>query len=87
MNGDQAERQFQRIQELKSRSKSDCFIEPVIGELDSVHVTFHCGGKRFSKAWTGAWLATLDDKALVRELDIATQGGIREADQWHPTEK
>jgi hypothetical protein len=47
------------------------------GAVDSVRLTFICGGSRFSEAWVGAHLATLSDDELWHSLDVATRGGIK----------
>jgi hypothetical protein len=77
MNGDRANKQIERIRALVKQANSQCTIEVVPGELDSVHLTFHCSGQRHSVAWVGAWLETLDSDALWRELDLATRGAIK----------
>jgi hypothetical protein len=77
MNGDRAEKQFKRIGTMLKESGSKCSIERVPGEADSVHATFHCGKQRHSVAWVGAWLETLDENELWRQLDLATRGAIR----------
>lgn len=74
MNGDTAEKQIERIRAMMKDAKSKCTLEVVRGEIDSVHLRFHCGDQIFSKAYTGRWLETFDDDALKRELDLATQG-------------
>jgi hypothetical protein len=77
MNGDRARREIERISAMVRESNSRCTTEVVPGELDSVHLTFHCSGRRHSVAWVGAWLETLDADALWRELDLATRGAIK----------
>jgi len=76
MNGEGATAQLKRIEQMV-RYGSACTIETVPGELDSVHLTFHCGVERYSVQWTGAWLATLTDDDLWRLLDIQTRGRIK----------
>ena len=76
MNGDRAKKQIERISAMVKQARSKCTIEMVPGALDSVHLTFHCGGERHSVAWVGAWLETLDQDALWRELFAATRGAI-----------
>jgi hypothetical protein len=77
MNGDRANKQIQRIRDMVKQSNSKCTIEIVPGELDSVHLTFHCGGQRRSVQWVGAWLETLSQDQLWRELEINTVGAIK----------
>jgi hypothetical protein len=76
MNGNRANQQLERIRAMVKESGADCTIEMVPGELDSVHLTFHCGGKRHSVAWVGAWLETLTPDDLWRELYGVTLGAI-----------
>jgi hypothetical protein len=77
MNGDRADRQIQRIREMVRQSGSNCKIEVVPGELDSVHITFHCGSQRYSHPWVGAQLESLSPDELWREIEIRTQGAVR----------
>jgi hypothetical protein len=87
MNGDRADRQIDRILTMARQANSTCTVEVVPGELDSIHLTFHCSGQRHSVAWVGAWLETLDADALWRELDLATRGGIRKPQESQGTSK
>ena len=84
MNGDRASQQFERIQAMLEQSGSDCTIERHVGELDSVHLTFHCGGQRRSVAWVGERLETLSDDDLWREIDLATMGYVKKPDEGSP---
>ena len=77
MNGDRAEKQLRRIKAMVEQSGSNCIIVANPGELDSVHLTFHCGEHPYSVPWVGAWLEKLSDDELWRELDLATRGSIK----------
>jgi hypothetical protein len=77
MNGDRADKQIDRIRAMVREANSQCTVEVVPGQLDSVHLSFHCNGRRHTVAWVGAWLETLDQDALWGELDLATRGAVK----------
>jgi len=77
MNGDRANKQIQRIRDMVKQSGSKCTIEVVPGELDSVRLTFHCSGQRYSVPWVGVQLEALGDDELWREIEIRTQGAVQ----------
>jgi hypothetical protein len=77
MNGDRANKQFQRIRDMVKQSGSTCTVEQASGELDSVHITFHWSGQRYSVPWVGAQLESLSEDELWREVEIKTLGAIR----------